>query len=51
MITAVLQRMPDYEIALDDVTEYPDWAMVGGWQRIPATFTPSTSIIVRGTAE
>ncbi len=42
MITAVLQRMPDYEITLDDVTEYPDWAMVGGWQRIPATFTPST---------
>lgn len=42
MITAVLRRMPDYEIALDDVVEYPDWAMVGGWQRIPATFTPST---------
>ena len=42
MITAVLQRMPDYEIALDDVAEYPDWAMVGGWQRMPATFTPST---------
>lgn len=41
MITAVLQRMPDYEIALDDVAEYPDWAMVGGWQRMPATFTPS----------
>ncbi len=42
MITAVLQRMPDYEIALDEVAEYPDWAMVGGWQRMPATFTPST---------
>ena len=41
MITAVLERMPDYEIALDDVAEYPDWAMVGGWQRIPAIFTPS----------
>ncbi len=41
MITAVLQRMPDYEIALDGVEEYPDWAMVGGWQRMPATFTPS----------
>jgi cytochrome P450 len=41
MITAVLERMPDYEIALDLVEEYPDWAMVGGWQRMPATFTPS----------
>jgi len=41
MITAVLQRMPDYEIALDGVEEYADWAMVGGWQRLPATFTPS----------
>jgi cytochrome P450 len=40
-ITAVLERMPDYEIALDRVEEYPDWAMVGGWSRIPATFTPS----------
>jgi cytochrome P450 len=41
MITAVLRRMPDYEIALADVEEYPDWAMVGGWQRMPATFTPT----------
>ena len=41
-ITAVLERMPDYEIALDRVEEYPDWAMVGGWSRMPATFTPST---------
>ena len=40
MITAVLQRMPDYEIPLDGVEEYADWAMVGGWQRLPATFTP-----------
>ena len=41
MITAVLERMPDYEIALDGVEEYPDWAMVGGWRRMPATFTPN----------
>jgi cytochrome P450 len=41
MITAVLRRMPDYEIALDRVAEYPDWAMVGGWQSMPATFTAS----------
>lgn len=42
MIAAVLQRLPDYEIAPDGVEEYPDWAMVGGWTRLPATFTPST---------
>jgi cytochrome P450 len=41
MITAVLQRMPDYEIAPEDIEEYPDWAMVGGWRRLPATFAPS----------
>ena len=42
MITAVLRRMPDYHIDPDAIVEYPDWAMVGGWQRLPATFTPST---------
>jgi len=41
MITAVLRRMPDYEIAPDGVQEYADWSMVGGWQRLPATFTPT----------
>ncbi len=41
MISAVLRRMPDYEIAPDQVVDYPDWAMVGGWQRMPATFTPT----------
>ena len=43
MIAAVLQRMPDYEIASDVVEEYPDWAMVGGWRRLPATFTAAGS--------
>jgi cytochrome P450 len=41
MIAAVLERMPDYHIDPDAVVDYPDWAMVGGWQRMPATFTPS----------
>ena len=41
MITAVLDRMPDFHIDPDGVVDYPDWAMVGGWQRMPATFTPS----------
>ena len=42
MISAVLQRMPDYHIDPDEVVDYPDWAMVGGWQRMPATFTPTS---------
>jgi cytochrome P450 len=42
IISAVLRRMPDYRIDPDDVVDYPDWAMVGGWQRIPATFTPTS---------
>ncbi|MFA5885010.1 MAG: cytochrome P450 [Acidimicrobiia bacterium] len=41
MITAVLRRMPDYVIAPEAIEEYPDWAMVGGWRRLPATFTPT----------
>ena len=40
MISGVLERMPDYHIDPDAVVDYPDWAMVGGWQRMPATFTP-----------
>jgi cytochrome P450 len=39
-IEAVLTRMPDFAIDLDDVVEYPGWSMIGGWERIPATFTP-----------
>jgi cytochrome P450 len=40
MISGVLARMPDYRIDPAQVIDYPDWAMVGGWQRMPATFTP-----------
>ena len=44
MISAVLERMPDYHIDPDAVVDYPDWAMVGGWQRMPATFTPTAPL-------
>jgi cytochrome P450 len=40
VLTAVLRRLPDYEIDLDAVVEYPNWATIGGWSRLPATFTP-----------
>jgi len=40
VITAVLTRLPRYEIDFDRVVEYPNWASVGGWAQLPATFTP-----------
>lgn len=39
MISAVLTRMPDFEIDGDGPVEYPSWAMVGGWSSIPVVFT------------
>lgn len=38
IITAVLDRIPDYE--LGEVVEYPNWAAIGGWAQIPVTFDP-----------
>ena len=40
VITQILRRLPDFEIELDAVVEYPNWASVGGWAKLPATFTP-----------
>ncbi len=40
VISAVLARLPDFEIDLDGVVEYPNWATIGGWAKLPATFTP-----------
>jgi cytochrome P450 len=40
VITAVLTRLPDFEIDVDAVVEYPNWASIGGWAKLPATFTP-----------
>ena len=40
MLTAVLERMPDYELDEAGVTEYPSWTQVGGWAHIPITFAP-----------
>ena len=39
VLTAVLTRLPDYEIDEDAVVEYPNWATIGGWANLPATFT------------
>jgi cytochrome P450 len=40
MLTQILRRIPDYELDLDAVVEYPNWATIGGWAKLPATFTP-----------
>ena len=40
VITAVLTRLPDFEIDADAVVEYPNWASIGGWAKLPVTFTP-----------
>ena len=40
VLQAILTRMPDFEIELDEVIEYPNWSMIGGWGRMPAVFTP-----------
>ncbi len=40
VITAILTRLPDFEIDEDAVVEYPNWASIGGWAKLPATFTP-----------
>ncbi len=40
VITAILTRLPDFVIDEDAVVEYPNWASIGGWAKLPATFTP-----------
>jgi hypothetical protein len=27
-------------VDLDQIAEYPNWSSIGGWAKIPATFTP-----------
>jgi cytochrome P450 len=48
VITAVLTRLPDFEIDETAVVEYPNWSTIGGWARLPATFTPGPKL---GTGE
>lgn len=40
MMLEVLERVPDYRIVDDEVVEYPNWSMIGGWAKLPAEFTP-----------
>ncbi len=45
IIRQVLLRMPDYQVDQDQVVEYPNWSGIGGWARIPATFSPGRRIL------
>jgi len=49
LLTEVLERIPDYRIVDDDVVEYPNWSMIGGWARLPAEFTPGPRLGTVGT--
>jgi cytochrome P450 len=44
MLRQVLERMPDYTVRDDEVVEYTNWSAIGGWARLPATFTPGPRI-------
>ena len=40
MLTQVLERIPDYNVIEEELDEYPNWVALGGWSRLPITFTP-----------
>jgi cytochrome P450 len=44
IVRQVLTRMPDYSVDLDHVVEYPNWSVIGGWSKIPATFPPGPRV-------
>jgi hypothetical protein len=42
MLTAVLERLPDYRLVEDGAVRYEDIGTINGYQHLPATFTPGT---------
>ena len=44
----VLQRMPDYRVDQQQIVEYPNWSSIGGWAKIPATFSPGGRLLGTG---
>jgi len=40
MLDELLDRIPDYRIVDEEVVEYPNWASIGGWAKLPAVFPP-----------
>jgi cytochrome P450 len=45
IVSQMLERMPDYSIDPDQVVEYPNWAVIGGWAKVPATFTAGPRVL------
>jgi cytochrome P450 len=45
ILVQVLKRLPDFVVDEAGVVEYPNWSMIGGWGKIPATFTPGLRIV------
>jgi cytochrome P450 len=45
ILRQVLLRMPDYRVDQEQIVEYPNWSGIGGWARIPATFTPGRRLL------
>jgi hypothetical protein len=44
MLEEVLTRMPDYRVIEEEAVPYPSVAVVNGWIRMPATFTPGPKV-------
>ena len=40
LMSEVLERVPDYRIVDTEIVEYPNWAVIGGWAKLPAVFQP-----------
>jgi cytochrome P450 len=44
MLEEVLLRLPDFKVIEEQIEHYPSVAVVNGWIRMPATFTPGKSL-------
>jgi cytochrome P450 len=42
IMKAVLDRMPDFALVEDEISDYVTQATMMGWRTVPATFTPAT---------
>ena len=51
MMTAILTRLPDFHIDETAVVEYPNWGTIGGWAKLPATFTPGPRVLSTGAGD
>jgi cytochrome P450 len=45
VVSRVLERMPDYRVAEDELIDYARQSTVAGWMQAPATFTPGARVL------